>query len=94
MTSNTCSSRFSVYVENMRQTCFEVAVARAKITKLAAVNEDERYELKVVRSEEPSSLERKYGVAVIITVHASKSGQSYFRVTRQYRSMAIAQYSP
>jgi hypothetical protein len=46
----------------------DVAVACAKNRKFAAVNEDERYDGNVVLSGLSSSRERKYGMALIMTI--------------------------
>lgn len=46
-------------------TCFAETVACAKATKLVTVKVTERYELKEDFNDDPWSLVRKYGVAVI-----------------------------
>ena len=50
----------------MLQTCCAVAVACARDMKLATVNVVDRYELKVPLRDDPSTLDKKYGVAVIM----------------------------
>lgn len=52
-------------------TCFSVAVAWARNIKLATVNVVDKYELKVAFKEEPATLDRKYGDAVIKAMHES-----------------------
>jgi len=57
------------------RTFLEFAVAWARNTKLAAVNEVVRYDAKVDRNGEPDILDRKKGMAVMTTINVGQNVQ-------------------